>query len=300
MKLTCVTATFNAIAAGNRERLVRCVESVAKLATEHEHLIYDGASTDGTVELLRALEAKTPGLKVVSEKDTGIYNALNKGVRDAQGEWFYVLGCDDYICDPTVFDELIAGLTDADDVLATTVRKQREDGETLMLTALSDLNRIFLGPCACHQGECIRTSIARDLGGFDERYAIAADSNMFLKAHMRGFNFKYVFKVFACFTDGGTAYLRGEEGLREHRTSVADVLGLVGAERQMMIRDLKLPLGMCFRLFNHSDIAIRQSARTMIRTHLKLALRIVLYPLVAVTRSMRHPEVKERRSINER
>ena len=85
MKLTCVTATFNCIKAGNRERLIRCVESVAKLKTEHEHLIYDGVSTDGTVELLRELEKRTPNLHVVTESDTGIYNALNKGVRDAKG-----------------------------------------------------------------------------------------------------------------------------------------------------------------------------------------------------------------------
>ena len=59
MKLTCVTATFNCIKAGNRERLVRCIESVAKLKTEHEHLIYDGASTDGTVELFRSAALDT-------------------------------------------------------------------------------------------------------------------------------------------------------------------------------------------------------------------------------------------------
>ena len=110
MKLTCVTATFNCIKAGNRERLVRCIESVAKLKTEHEHLIYDGESTDGTAELLRELEAKTPGLKVVSEPDTGIYNALNKGVRDAKGDWFYVLGADDYILHPDVLDSIIDGV----------------------------------------------------------------------------------------------------------------------------------------------------------------------------------------------
>ena len=97
MKLTCVTATFNCIKAGNRERLIRCIESVAKLKTEHEHLIYDGASADGTAELLHELEVKTLGLKVISEPDTGIYNAINKGVRDAKGEWFYVLGADDYV-----------------------------------------------------------------------------------------------------------------------------------------------------------------------------------------------------------
>ena len=78
MKLTCVTATFNCIKAGNRERLIRCVESVAKLKIEHEHLIYDGASTDGTVDLLRELESITPRLKIVSEPDAGIYDALNK------------------------------------------------------------------------------------------------------------------------------------------------------------------------------------------------------------------------------
>lgn len=64
MKLTCVTATFNCIKSGNLDRLIRCVESVAKLKTEHEHLIYDGASTDGTVKLLRELESKTPGFSL--------------------------------------------------------------------------------------------------------------------------------------------------------------------------------------------------------------------------------------------
>ena len=43
MKLTCVTATFNVIAAGNRERLIRCVESVDRIGIAHEHLVFDGA-----------------------------------------------------------------------------------------------------------------------------------------------------------------------------------------------------------------------------------------------------------------
>ena len=44
MKLTCVTATFNCIKAGIRDKLIRCVESVAKLKTAHEHLVYDGVA----------------------------------------------------------------------------------------------------------------------------------------------------------------------------------------------------------------------------------------------------------------
>ena len=172
MKLTCVTATFNCVKAGNRERLIRCVESVAKLKTEHEHLIYDGASTDGTVELLLELEAKIPGLKVVSEPDTGIYNALNKGVRDAKGGWFYVLGADDYICAPEVLDDIMTRdeLDRSSDVIVTTVRKQTKTGECDWFTDMSELNRIFVVPCVCHQGEVLKTSLVRELGGFDESF----------------------------------------------------------------------------------------------------------------------------------
>ena len=107
MNLTCVTAVYNAIASGNRERLIRCVESVSKLKIEHEHLIYDGASTDGTVELLRGLKQRNDRLSVVSELDKGIYNALNKGVRAANGTWVLILGCDDYLDKPEVLDQLL-------------------------------------------------------------------------------------------------------------------------------------------------------------------------------------------------
>ena len=172
VKLTVVTAVRNAIAAGNRDALVRCVESVALLKTMHEHLIYDGASTDGTIDLLHELETKTPGLKVVSEQDTGIYNALNKGVRDATGDWFYVLGCDDYICHPAVLDRLVAEVERSNHVeaIVSTVRRQTSSSEEDWFTDTSQLDQIFTDPCVCHQGELLRTSIVRDLGGFDERY----------------------------------------------------------------------------------------------------------------------------------
>jgi len=291
MKLTCVTATFNCIKAGNRDRLIRCVESVAKLKTEHEHLIYDGASTDGTAELLSELEKKTPGLKVVSEPDTGIYNALNKGVRDAKGEWFYVLGADDYIFYPEVLDSIIDEVQSDDgiDAIVTTVRKQTSSGEEEWFTDMSQLNHIFVGPCVCHQGELLRTVVVRKLGGFDEQYRIAADSDMLLKAHMMGIRFKYIFESFAYFSYGGAAVCNLELAMREHRLSVANVLGLNDAETQKFVYvQHLLPMGLLVKLVNHSDVCIRQSARRMVRTWLRLLLRIPLYPLVWATRPIRH------------
>lgn len=288
MKLSCVTATNNVIKAGNRDSLIRCVKSVAALKTEHEHLIYDGASTDGTAELLRELEATTPELKVASEPDTGIYNALNKGVRDAKGEWFYVLGADDYICNPAVLDKLIGELSDEDDALISAVRQQTVDREKIWYTQDMKLDGLFTWPCVCHQGELIRTEIARELGGFDERYRIAADSDMFFKAHMKNLRFKYTFDIFAYFAFGGVAMSNLDKASREHRTSVANVLGLKGRSRWLMIERHLLPLLPCLKLAYHKDVIIRSSAREMLKANFKHLLRIPLYPLVVLTRPLRH------------
>lgn len=294
MKLTCVTATFNCINSGNRDRLIRCVESVAKLKTEHEHLIYDGASTDGTAELLRALEAKTPGLYVVSEPDTGIYNALNKGVRDAKGEWFYVLGADDYICNPDILDRILeeAAADGCIDAVVSTVKQQKDSGDEYWFTAMRQLYKVFTGPCVCHQGELLKTKIARELGGFDERYKIAADSDMFFKVHFRGYKFKYIFKAFAYFSYGGMAVQNLDFALEEHRVSVAHVLGLnPSATHTFVDGSHLLPVGLLLRLMIHPDICIRKSAQKMFRVHVRLWIRSILCfvnPLASLSSLLTH------------
>lgn len=287
MKLTCVTAVFNAIESGNRERLVKCVESVARLKTEHEHLIYDGASTDGTVGLLRELEVATSGLKVVSEPDTGIYNALNKGIRDAEGEWLYVLGCDDYICNPALMDKMIGELGDDCDALAASVRIEKSNGE-LLTVFYPRFSEIYNNPSACHQGEIIRTEVARKLGGFDEQYKIAADSDMFLKAHLSCCRFQYRREVFAVLVGVGVSATNTEESQREHRASVANVLGLGGRDRNLLMENRVLPFGMCFRLWNHDDLVIRHASRAMVMQHIRMLVKRYLHPLVVITRPLRY------------
>ncbi len=296
MKLTCVTATFNCIKVGNRELLIRCIESVAKLKIKHEHLVYDGSSSDGTAELLYELEKITPSLKVVSEPDTGIYNALNKGVRDAKGEWFYVIGSDDYICNPEVLDSILKD-TEKDasvEAIVTTVRKQTVSGEKDWFTDISQLNKIFYGSCVCHQGELLKTKIVRELGGFDERYRIAADSDMFFKAHLKNIKFKYIFKIFAYFAFGGCSVSNFNYALREHRLSVANVLGINPLLKSKFVDGSRLlPTLLLMKLLYHPDISIRQSSRKMFKAKMRSYLRIMLYPLVWATRSFRYKTKKK-------
>jgi len=90
-RLSVLTVVRNGVAT-----LEACIRSVAaQTYPDVEHIIVDGASTDGTLEILRRYDS---ALEIwISEPDSGIYNALNKAVRLCSGEHYVVLGCDDLL-----------------------------------------------------------------------------------------------------------------------------------------------------------------------------------------------------------
>lgn len=94
--VTVVTPVFNA-----RRTLEACLASVAAQTLPGvEHVVVDGGSTDGTVTLLRAWDRRLASW--TSEPDRGIYDAMNKGIDRARGEWLYFLGADDALAAPDV------------------------------------------------------------------------------------------------------------------------------------------------------------------------------------------------------
>lgn len=279
MKLTVVTAVRNAVATNNSDALVRCVESVAKLKTMHEHLIYDGASTDGTIDLLRELETKTPGLKVVSEPDTGIYNALNKGVRDAKGEWFYVLGCDDYICHPNLLDEELADSKMADLLVSPTY--DNEPGNKLREIRFEN---IFFHSPYPHQGTISRTNLLRYFDGFDERYRICADYDFLLKVHKSAFRINYRTKPFAVFSSSGISSADWSRTLQEAHLVSSAHFGMTNREWDRLIRMRCIPTSIFSRYLFHRDPALRTAARKMFIRWTKRKLSFPLYPLVILKR----------------
>ena len=259
MKLTCVTATFNCIKSGNRDKLIRCAESVAGLKIAHEHLVYDGASTDGTAELLRELERHTPGLKVVSEPDTGIYNALNKGVRDAKGEWFYVLGADDYIVsEDNLQAALNEGVAEKADIVATPVYIS-EDRATKL--DISTRNVIGNMPYP-HQGMLMRTAAARALNGFNEEFSITADYDMVLRALLQ--DRKTILKgglTFASYSYSGVSIVNKAVALGECHVIVARYLCLAKKDAERYSKRNLLPLGKCLWLMACKSPALKASAK---------------------------------------
>ena len=89
MKLSIVTINWN-----NATGLEKTMQSVASQTfKEFEYIVIDGGSTDDSVNVIKVHESDFAHLKWVSERDSGIYNAMNNGIRMASGDYIQILPC---------------------------------------------------------------------------------------------------------------------------------------------------------------------------------------------------------------
>ena len=102
-----ITASFNLLSSGRREQMLRCLESIrSQQDVRIEHLVIDGASTDGTLDFLKSYENQG-WIKIFSEPDKGIYDAFNRGIAKAQGEYVCFINSDDYLNNPAGLAEAV-------------------------------------------------------------------------------------------------------------------------------------------------------------------------------------------------
>lgn len=163
-KITVITPTYNA-----ERDIIKCIESVAcQTYLPIEHLIIDGGSTDSTLELAN----KYSNLKVITEKDDGIYDAMNKGVKYASGEWIYFLGADDVLYDGAVVDNVFSAVeASCFDLIYGNV--QWGDTGSVYDGRFSLLK--LMQKNICHQAIFYRASIFKKIGNFDLNYKTWAD-----------------------------------------------------------------------------------------------------------------------------
>ena len=202
-KLTIVTAVRNVIVAGQSNAFKRCLESVKALPFLCEHIIVDGASDDDTLAIVREIN---PLAKIISEKDDGIYDALNKGLVAANGDYFYVLGADDFIELPENIEGALSLARGTNlDIVISPVISDTENGRVLWPEKQSKLRRILFRMCYSHQGLMMKTSIARALGGFNLKYRISADCDLALRAMLANASIGVFWRPYANFGQQGTS-----------------------------------------------------------------------------------------------
>lgn len=258
MKLSIITATWNLVAAGRGEMLRRCVRSVS--AVRHaEHIIIDGGSTDGTVEEIKNEELRMKneegagGVRWISEKDRGIYDALNKGVRMAQSEWIHILGCDDYICDPEALGKAIEEGEKRGAEIIITLAEKEGGGRTINLKAC-----LYSIPY-CHQGVLMKKSLIERLGGFNAALRLAGDYELTLKAHLSGAKEVVLPYRFAHYSTGGASSNWAK--LHSEVNEVASrIFGLSEVETDRFDKTRCLPVRVLFPLLFHRRGMVRRGA----------------------------------------
>lgn len=179
--ISVIVAVFN-----GKATLQQCIDSVTQQTYPNKELIIiDGGSKDGTVELLEENSNKLSYW--ISEPDRGIYNAWNKGLAQAQGEWICFLGADDYFWDATVLERMAAQL----EMLPTSIRVAY--GQIMQISDDGQLPRPIGESweqvkesfkqymCIPHVGTMHRRSLFDQHGKFDESFRITGDYELLLR-----------------------------------------------------------------------------------------------------------------------
>ncbi len=198
-----VTVCFN-----SDRYLAEAMESVlGQTYPEIEYIIVDGGSTDGTLDVIRSFEPRFAGrLRWISEPDTGIYDAMNKGIALCSGELIGLLNSDDRYM-PRAIELIVEAATTHPDagLVYGDVEIISEEGEPLRIDRAAEVEpggRPDWLPM-CHQSLLVRASVYRELGGYDLRYRILADYDFVLRALSAGVRAIRVAAVIAQFRLGG-------------------------------------------------------------------------------------------------
>lgn len=169
--ISIITITFNASA-----EIIPTMRSVREQTFgDFEHIIVDGASSDNT--LLLAREAGIPALRILSEPDRGLYDAMNKGLRLAKGEYVIFLNAGDAFHSPDTLSLYAEKAREGADIIyADTVIVNRDRKVTgprhLSAPAILSFESFAKGMLVCHQAFMVRKKIAPD---YDTSYRFSAD-----------------------------------------------------------------------------------------------------------------------------
>lgn len=194
-------------------RLPAALASVwAQHNADHEVVVIDGASTDGTREWLETRRARLGTL--VSEPDRGVYDAMNKGVAAARGTWVLFLGADDRLASDEVLARAAARLQQTD--AGVVVGEARYDDGRLYppVPALAAIRRNFVH----HQAAFYRRTLLAGSGGFDQQLRVMADYDLNLRLRQKGEQFEPLpLRIVEC-GSGGLSDAGGWPGYREEIT----------------------------------------------------------------------------------
>lgn len=198
IKVSIITVCFN-----SQKTIKRTIESVLNQTYQNiEYIIVDGKSTDRTVEIIHSYSPKFGRrLKMISEADNGIYDAMNKGIRRSSGDLIGIINSDDYY-EPDAVERMVKAWNgEPMQILHGLMRSLRNGREySVMLTSAEFLDEKMIQHPSCF----VTKDVYETIGLFDPSYRCIGDYEFMVRAfESHKVRFKPVYHVIANFEEGG-------------------------------------------------------------------------------------------------
>ena len=207
MKISIITVCYNS------EKTIRdTVESVlSQTYPDYEYLIIDGKSSDSTLEIIN--EYKDERIKLVSEKDKGLDDAMNKGIRMSTGDIVGIINSDDVLYDENIFQAIVDNYKDDTEILYGNIKYYNEDFSKVIRDYISGIGK---DPswCPAHPSMYVRREVFDRIGMYDLQYRINADYDFMVRCNINKVKYQYLNIYFVKMRYGGVS--NGFEGYRKN------------------------------------------------------------------------------------
>ncbi|MEG6548837.1 glycosyltransferase [Desulfocurvibacter africanus] len=168
-----ITATFNAA----KSFPVLLDSLAAQTCCDFELVVQDGGSSDDTLAVVESYAARLPAVAILSEPDSGIYDAWNRAVSRARGEWLIFLGADDYLMEPGTLTEamdLLRSVPRESGLAAASLELRGAKSRRVLSPVMEGFGSIFSIAPAPFPSLFVRCSLALDYP-FDTSFRLAGD-----------------------------------------------------------------------------------------------------------------------------
>ncbi|PXV60965.1 glycosyltransferase involved in cell wall biosynthesis [Dysgonomonas alginatilytica] len=201
-KVSVVTVVYNAVSI--IEETIKSV--LSQTYTNIEYIVIDGGSTDGTVELIKKYEDQL--YIFVSEPDKGIYDAMNKGIDKATGNWINFMNAGDHFYSPDAVSEIFDVQEDYSNYATVYGDAEYRLKSFSYIRQGYECDRDHFMPFS-HQAAFARVDVAKK-NKFNLKYKIAADTEFFLRLNREGYVLKHV-SVIVCSYDASVGISMNSE-----------------------------------------------------------------------------------------
>lgn len=210
MKITIITVCYN-----SAKTIKDTLESVLKQTYDnYEYLIIDGKSKDNTLDIVKSYGKKFNGkLKYISEKDNGLYDAMNKGIKMSNGDIIGIINSDDVLANENVFQKIVDAFqeNECDGTYSNLYILDEEKMEKVERKFIAKHGNYKLGWYPPHPTLYLKKEIYEKYGLYNQEYKIAADYDFMIRIMKENVKLYYIKDVLVYMRSGGksTAGLKG-------------------------------------------------------------------------------------------